>query len=358
VCQVEQVVALPDGLVVVDPHIHQWNPYTTPREASLPAKIVRRVPLAERLVPVLAPRPAREFVGDPQHVLRPYLPENYRSDAAPVPVGSIVHIEAGWHGREPMGGVGETAWVAALPFGVDGSPRLGAIVCHADPTKPGVGAELDAHLRASDLVRGVRCMAARHDDAGVRSWTSRPHLLTDADFLRGFAAIAERDLSFEVWVYSRELPDVVTLAREYPHARLILDHYGTPVGAFGPRGQRTGATARERRNLLERWADDLAAVAACSNVIAKHSGLGMPVLGWPSAVSPAEFRDTVAPLVTRTHELFGPERTMWASNFPMDKPIVTLAATVDALLEILGPDVDARRLFRSNAEEVYRLTNA
>lgn len=349
------MVALPDGLAVVDPHIHQWDPYSTPREASLPAKLIRRVPPLGRVVPSVLPRSSREFVGDPTHVLRPYLPSDYRADAAGVPVGTIVHIEAGWHSRRPSGAVGETAWVAALPFGQDGAPRLGAIVCHADPTSPRIAADLDRHLEASPLVRGVRCMAAHHDDPAVRSWARRPHLLTDPAFLRGFAAIAERDLSFEVWVYSHQLPEVLTLAREYPQSRLVLDHYATPVGLFGPRGRDTGHTERDRRALMQRWSDDLAAVAECANVTAKHSGLGMPVLGWPSAVSAAQFRDTVAPLASRTQQLFGPDRTMWASNFPMDKPIVTLAATVDALLEVLGPDVDPQRMFCTNAQRLYRL---
>jgi predicted TIM-barrel fold metal-dependent hydrolase len=349
------VTDLPDGLTVVDPHIHQWDPYTTPREVSLPAKAVRRLPPLGKVVPTLVPRRDREFVGDPSHVLRPYLPQDYRADAGTLPVHAVVHIEAGWHGRAPMAAVGETKWVASLPFGVDGAPRLGAIVCHADPTGARVGEVLDRHLEASPLVRGVRCMAAHHDDPGVRSWTDRERLLSSPDFLRGFAAVAERGLSFEVWVYSHQLPDVVTLAREYPETTLVLDHYATPVGVFGPRGRHTGRTEAERRAIFRRWSDDLAAVAELRNVCAKHSGLGMPVTGWTEAASGTAFRDAVAPFVVRTQELFGPERTMWASNYPMDKPTVTLPSTVDALLTILGADADPRRLLRTNAARVYRL---
>jgi predicted TIM-barrel fold metal-dependent hydrolase len=48
---------------------------------------------------------------------------------------------------------------------------------------------------------------------------------------------------------------------------------------------------------------------------------------------------------------------MWASNFPMDKPTVSLPGTIDALLQILGSDADPQRLLRDNACRVYRLTD-
>ncbi|MFL6024054.1 MAG: amidohydrolase family protein [Marmoricola sp.] len=342
---------LPEGLRIVDPHIHQWDPFTTPRVVSLPAKLVRRLPLLRPAVLGLVPKRDREFVGDPAHVIAPYLPVDYRTDAGDLPVEAVVHVEAGWTDHHDV--AGETAWLTTLPFGTDG-PGLGAVVCHADPRAADIGAILDRNLAASPLLRGVRCSAAHHADPGVRSWGDEG-LLASADFLRGFAAVAERGLSFEAWVYSHQLPEVVGLAREYPEATIVLDHYATPVGLFGPRGRGVGRTDADRRAILERWYDDIAAVAALPNVVAKHSGLGMPILGWAGPVSTAQFRDTVAPLVSRTQELFGADRTLWASNFPMDKPIVSLAGTIEALLEILGADADPQRLLRDNARRVYRI---
>jgi predicted TIM-barrel fold metal-dependent hydrolase len=345
------VTTLPDGLRIVDPHIHQWDPFTTPKEVSVPAKLVRRLPWLRPALLKVFPKRDREFVGDPAHVINTYLPGDYRADAGDLPVEAVVHVEAGWADHDDV--AGETAWLTSLPFGTDG-PALGAVVCHADPRDAAIGRVLDSNLAATPLLRGVRCSAAHHPDPGVRDWNDEG-LLTRPDFLRGFAAIAERDLSFEAWVYSHQLPEVVTLAQEYPETTIVLDHYATPVGAFGPRGRGTGRTERDRHDILARWSDDIAAVAALPNVVAKHSGLGMPVLGWTGEQTTARFRDAVAPLVTRTQELFGPDRTMWASNYPMDKPTVSLPGTVDALLDVLGPDADPHRLLRDTARRVYRL---
>ncbi|RNL77427.1 amidohydrolase family protein [Nocardioides marmorisolisilvae] len=346
---------LPAGLRIVDPHIHQWDPFTTPKEVSGPAKLVRRLPFLRPVLMKLFPQRDREFVGDPTHVINTYLPADYRADAGDLPVETVVHIEAGWADHSPEGTAGETAWVETLPFGTAG-PALGAVVCHADPREAGIADVLDRNLAASPRLRGIRCSAAHHPDPGVRDWNDEG-LLSSPDFLRGFAAVAERGLSFEAWVYSHQLPEVVGLAQEYPETTFVLDHYGTPVGLFGPRGRRTGHTEADRREILARWSDDIAAVAALPNVVAKHSGLGMPVLGWDGPVSTAQFRDTVAPLVSRTQELFGAERTLWASNFPMDKPIVPIRGLIEALLEILGPDVDSHQLLGGNARRVYRLDN-
>ena len=257
---------------VIDAHIHQWDPFTTPRKVSTAAKVARRAPF---LLPIglrMFPRADREFIGDPQFVLNPYLPVDYRADSAPASVGTVVHIEAEWQGKNPLAPVDETRWVSALPFGVAGAPTLGAIVVHADPAQPGISGLLDAHLEASALVRGVRCMASHSADPGVMDWNKSAHLFTEPAFLRGFAAVAERGLSFEMWVYGDQLPDTVVLAREYPDTTFVLDHYGSPVGVLGPRGKHTGVTAADRRNILQRWRDDISSLAELPNVVAKTFG--------------------------------------------------------------------------------------
>ena len=316
--------------------------------------MIRRAPIALPLLLKLLSKADREFVGDPQYALRPYLPADYLADGAPAGVDTVVHIEAAWKAKRPFDFVAETRWVAGLPFAQHGAPVLGAIVVHAKPTDSEVADVLDAHTQASALVHGVRCMAAHSPDPGVTSWTDATNLLAEKAFLQGFAAVAERGLSFDIWVYGHQLPDAVVLAREYPETPFILDHYATPVGALGPRGRHTGATAAERKSITERWRDELAAVAALPNVVAKHSGMGMPVLGL-GPVPRNELRDAIAPFLIHVDDVFGPERTFWSSNFPIDKPNVTLADSVWILRDVLGDRLDEDAMFRANALRTYRV---
>jgi predicted TIM-barrel fold metal-dependent hydrolase len=345
---------------VIDPHIHLWDPLTTRRTTSGLARVFRPLPHVPRAMRWVAPRADREFIGHPHHVLKPYLPVDHHADAGEVPVATVVHIEADWPRGERRDSVDETRWLTALPFGQDGAPTLGALVVHVDPRFDDAGAILDEHLAVSPLVRGVRCVASHHPDPGVRDFADQPHLLIEPAFLKGFAALAERDLSFDVWCYSHQLPDVITLAREYPETTFVLDHYATPVGLLGPRGKTTGRTADERSALLATWRDDIAALATLSNVVAKHSGIGMPLLGANRARPLAaddlsELTDQVGPMIRHVHDTFGADRTMWASNFPIDKAELTLPATLRLVTDVLGPDVDLTKLVRDVARRVYRI---
>jgi predicted TIM-barrel fold metal-dependent hydrolase len=350
---------LPDG--IVDPHIHQWDPFTTPRSVSREARLLRRVSRIPRWFGKLPPKARGQFVADPHNVLKPYLPADYRRDAGSIPVTSVVHIESEtWATSTNLEIVDETRWVAALPWRLDGAPALGGIVVNADPRWPDVATVLDAHLAASDLVRGARYPAANHPGRGIMSFTAEPHLLSGPDFLRGFAAVAERQLTFDFWIYPYQLPDAVILAKEYPGTTFVLDHYATPVAIFGPRGRNVGGTAHERAGLLARWRDDIAALGALPNVVAKHSGLGMPVLGGvparpvdAGATGPLVERS--APLIQHVQDVFGPERTMWASNFPIDKPVQTIPASVEMLIAVLGDQADLSLLMRDVARRTYRL---
>ncbi|MFF2088464.1 amidohydrolase family protein [Nocardia sp. NPDC058176] len=344
------------GLDIIDAHIHQWDPHATPREFSTMAKLMRYIPLPVDVVAKLAPRRDRQFVGDPTAYLNPYLPADYRSDLGTTPVSSIVHVEVEWAGSK----ADETRWVASLPFGVD-TPALAAILGSADPAAADFAAVLDAHQSASPLFRGIRTMVAHHPDPDIKSFAAHDGALTAPAFLTGFGQLAERGLSFEAWVYSGQLPEVTALAERYPEVPIVLDHLGTPAGLFG---QDTGRTAAQRRGLFERWCDDLTDLAAQPNVVAKVSGLMMPVLGHPvprrgTTTPVSTLVDRVGPLLGHALTVFGADRLIWGSNFPVDKPITSLTGAVETVATGLTdagatPD-DLRKVFGGNAVRVYRI---
>lgn len=350
---------------IIDAHVHQWDPFRTPREFGPLAKLYRRLPVPIDIGFRLAPRRDRQFIGDPTAYLRPYLPEDYRRDIAEVPVDTLVHIEVEWSARDPLAKADETAWVARLPF--DGRPELGAIVAGAHPAAPRFAEVLDAHLAASPLVCGIRTMVAHHPDPAVRSFTRVESELTTKEFLTGFGALAERAMSFEAWVYSHALPDVAALAQRYPEVPIVLNHLGTPAGVFGPVGKRTGTDPSQRRKLFARWRDDLSELATHANVVAKVSGLTMPILGHPvpprgTSTPVATLLDRLAPMIEHAVEVFGAGRLLWGSNYPVDKPITNIANSMrtiaDAVTGCGGSASDLEQIFRRTAARVYRISSA
>ena len=347
---------------IVDAHMHQWDPRTTPRDWRLTLNPLVHAPPLLDLAFKFVSRSDRESIADPAYLVNPYLLDEYRFDTVGLPIDTVVHVDSGWHGRGDLAPANETKWIAGLPFGED-APRLGAIIGAADPTSPHFDRVLDAHADATPLFRGIRCLAAHHQDKDVRSWTTQSRLLMQPRFLEGFGKLADRDLVFETWVYSHDLPDVADLARRFPDTTIVLDHAGTPAGVLGPVGRSTGRSEAERRGLFDAWRDDLAAVAQHSNVVVKLSGLTLPILGHQlplrgRSVAVTELVARLQPLADHVIDVFGSSRTMWGSNSPLEKPVSTMAANIATMVEFVrerGPDAVAD-VFAATAERIYRIT--
>jgi predicted TIM-barrel fold metal-dependent hydrolase len=81
----------------------------------------------------------------------------------------------------------------------------------------------------------------------------------------------------------------------------------------------------------------------------KISGLGVPGQPWTPALQQSVVRDAIG--------IFGPDRCMFASNFPVDSLVATFDQIWDGFLEITGDlPMDVRRkLFHDNAVRIYRV---
>ncbi len=348
---------------IIDPHIHQWDPYHTPHKAALLVKLLGRFPnLMDQIARTALPKATIDFIGLTEGVLSPYLPADYVQDSAPFDIEAVVHVEADWHHHHGLGVVEETAWVAQLPFGQGNSPKLGAIVGKADPLSPHFEDILRAHIAASPLFRGIRCMAAHHTDPGVHGYSAYTDIYRNPIFLKRFEKLACYGLSFDAWAFSTQLPDVTFLAKQFPEIPLVIDHLATPVGIFGPVGRTTGQTSAQRAGILNQWKDDLAALAELPHVHAKVSGLLMPVLGHTfhkrhELASVDMIMNLLGPLVEHACEVFGPKRLIFASNFPMDKVTARLPDIIEAYAQLIAPHGEAalKAVFRENAIRFYDL---
>lgn len=343
---------------IIDPHVHLWDPRTTPRQITPLVKLFGRWPnLLERLARAATPAPLIDFVGEPTHVLAAHLPADFRAAAGRHQVEGIVHVEAGWTARGTLGPVGETQWLDRLD-----EPPLG-IVAHATvDDAEALEAQLDAHSIASGRLRGVRDILAAHPDKRVHTWTDPGRIRSDAT-RQGVATLGERSLTFEAWCYHEQLGDLADLISDVPMTTFMLDHMGTPVGLAGAHGGQ-GTTDRARAEILDVWHAGLAAVAAHPNVHCKLSGLLMPIVGFgfherPTPPSVAEVVDALGPHVLHGIEVFGVERCVLASNFPMDKVSVDYETLWDAFIEIIanaGLDrAQQAALLADNAAAFYRL---
>jgi len=275
-----------------------------------------------------APIPFR--YGNYDALRRNYLPEDYLRDAANHHVVKTVYVETEWNPADP---VGETRWLQKI-IAATGFPH--AIVAGARLDDPEVEAALAGHAEFAQ-VRGIRHKpsAAPSPDRVERN---APGAMGDPAWRRGFALLQRYGLSFDLQTPWWHLAEAAELARDFPDARIILNHTGLPA-------DRTEAG-------LAGWRQAMTLLAAEPNVAVKISGLGQPGRPWTVAAN--------GPIVLDTIRIFGVERCMFASNFPVD----SLCAEFDTIFTGFKTIVrgfaaaEQRRLFHENAVWIYRLERA
>ncbi len=266
-------------------------------------------------------------------------------------------------GPAEMAPVGETEFangIAAMSAsGSYGSTRACAgIASFADLT---LGARakgvLEAHIAAGNgRFRGIRHAAGW--DASEQVWNSHtnppPGLFRDARFREGFACLAPLGLSFEAWLYHPQIPDVTDLARAFPDTAIVLNHVGGPIG-IGPYAGRTEET-------FARWKADIADLARCPNVFVKIGGLAMKIGVFdfharPMPPGSETLAAALKPWVEAAIEAFGPERSMFESNFPVDKVSCSYAVLWNAFKRLAAGCSPAEKtaLFSGTARRFYRL---
>jgi predicted TIM-barrel fold metal-dependent hydrolase len=269
-------------------------------------------------------------------------------------------------GAEEMRPVGETEFVngvaAMSASGIYGKTRVCAgIVGYADLTLGRrVEPVLAAHIRAGgNRFRGIRHITAWDADASVRNpaYSPPPGLLAHQSFREGFAVLGRLGLSFDAWLYHPQIDELTELAREFPDARIVLNHCGGPIGI--------GAYAGERKEIFPGWAASIKALAACQNVCVKVGGLGMRLGGFGFHEHPEPpSSDTLAtvwrPYVETCIEAFGPSRSMFESNFPVDKGSYSYSVFWNAckLLAKGASSAEKADLFSRTAARFYRLDMA
>ncbi len=340
---------------IIDPHIHLWDPYTTPKLVSPLVKTFGRFPwLLDKVGRLLFPKASITFVGDPQYVFSPHLPEIFHRDTGKYKIDGYVHIQAGWEGEKPFNGIGETEWLMTLkdkPLAIIGEAHLHDL--------ENLDAVLDAHAKASPLFKGVRDMLAVHPNKLVMDFNETGDMLKSADFKKGYARLGERNLTYDAYLFSHQLKDFTQLVSDVPDTKVVLDHVGTPIGVGGDYVG-IGKTAKEREQIQAGWYEDLARLAAVPHVKLKLSGLLMTLCGFqfekldrPASLN--EVMDAIAPHIEYALNTFGVDRCMFASNFPMDKVSTTYETLYDAYFKIVENYAieDKRKLFAENALAFY-----
>ena len=184
-------------------------------------------------------------------------------------------------------------------------------------------------FKGSPYIKGLRQVV--HNEGTPSGFSNQK------DFVTGIKYLGDIGLSWDICIRPGDLPDAVKLASECPGTRFILDHCGN-------------APILDAKK-MEQWKKDIAKVAKNKNVMGKVSGIIASVKKGDWSI------DQLAPAVKHTIEVFGWDRVMFASDWPVCTLGAPLKDWVHAAREIVKdrPEAEQKKLFHDNAVKFYGL---
>jgi predicted TIM-barrel fold metal-dependent hydrolase len=212
---------------------------------------------------------------------------------------------------------------------------------------------LERHMIAS----GGRFAAIRHSTAwhaAIHKVAPVPGMLGNSTFRAGYKGLNDLGLAFDAWVYHTQLDEVSDLADAFPNTTIVLNHVGSPI--LG------GPYATRRDQVFADWKTGMAALARHPNVTVKLGALPIRLPG--STVSrdmPPSSEEIAAawkPWLETSIDLFGADRCMFESNFPVQKRWSSFAVTWNAFKRIASGASAAEKaaLFTGTAARIYGVT--
>lgn len=273
------------------------------------------------------PEPHDFFLGEYETLKRDYLPPDYRRDSTGHNIVKTVHVEAECR-RDQQ--VAETTWLTRVnaQFGMPN-----AVVAHAWFHTANAEEVLEQQ-KAFPLVRGIRSkpVTSRHPGESVDGAVGS---MRDPNWIAGLRLLRKFDFSWDLRVPTWHLEEASQVVRANPDIRVVLNHTGFPW-------DRSEAG-------LAMWRQGMKALAACEQVCCKLSCLCLLEGNWNFESNRSIVRQAI--------DIFGIDRCMFASNFPVDGLRVSfdqMFTDFVRMTEELSAS-ERRKLFHDNAVRFYRL---
>lgn len=209
----------------------------------------------------------------------------------------------------------------------DATPSVAAVVGWIDFEDQSHRAHLGRLANHPKFV-GVRPMI---QDIPDDDWMLR------ADIAWAFDALQDLDLTFDALGFPRHLKNFHTILTRHPKMRVVIDHCMKPqIRSHTPEA-------------FAAWADGMRALADDTGAFCKFSGIVTESDGWSE--------DKLRPYAEHVIAVFGPDRMMWGSDWP----VCQLEATYDdwrGAAEALTADLsesDRAAIFGGTARAFYRI---
>jgi L-fuconolactonase len=249
---------------------------------------------------------------------RVYLPNDLVSTLVRYQIDGTILVQA-------AATVVETEYMLGL---ADGSDFIKGVVGWVDFEKPSDLKVLE-RLKGHPKFKGVRPMI---QDIPDDDWMLRD------DVQWGYAALADLDLTFDALGFPRHLANFLTILKRYPKMRTVIDHCMKPQ-----------IRAHSEANFTF-WAEGMARLAGETGAFVKFSAL-------ITEADPDWSVEALHPYVDHIVKVFGPDRIMWGSDWPVCRLRAEYERWLGAAYHLTAslPLADQKRIYGGTAEEFYNL---
>tara|TARA_B100000586_G_scaffold173143_1_gene126398 strand:+ start:2371 stop:3240 length:870 start_codon:yes stop_codon:yes gene_type:complete len=287
-----------DKLDFIDTHHHLWD-----LEKFEYAWLMKNDPEEE------------EVLGDYADIRKTYLVTDFINDLKGSNVAKSVHLQANYSGPD---NVEETEWISEAS---DKYEFPHGIVAFTDLMSDSAEAELDRHCEYSKM-------------KGVRTFYTGEQLL-DKKFGKGLSALEKRGLIYDLHALKDDMEYALNMANDNSNLQIILGHAGLPL--------------ERSKEYFDDWKKSLSVLSNADNVVIKISGLGMVDHNWDTS--------SIEPWVLSCIEIFGVDRCMFGTNWPVDSLYSSYKELIDSYKEIISKFSlsEQQKLFSKNAEKYYNL---
>lgn len=277
---------------------------------------------------LLGPEQPRIF-GPYAPIKRDYPTKEFLFDVAGAGITKSVYVQANW---APNWAADEVAWVQEQ---AEINGLISGIVGYADMTVEDVRPQLDK-LKRHDLMRGIRQQFHWHENPLYR-FAPHADLCLDPRVRANIARLADYGWTFDLQVFPSQMAGAAKLAKACPEVTFVLQHAGMKEDTT-KKGHKT-------------WSDGMKRLAECPNVVTKLSAFGTFIHR-----NDPEF---IADMVTSTEAMFGADRCMFGSNFPIEKIWTDYGSLFTAFRDAASALSQKKQtaIFSDTAERVYRLSD-
>jgi predicted TIM-barrel fold metal-dependent hydrolase len=209
-----------------------------------------------------------------------------------------------------------------------------AIVGYVDLSDPDRERLIDEQIQFANL-RGIRQQIFWHQFNTNYRFGVRSDLMEDRHWRSGMELLADRNLLFELQVFPEQMDDAVDLVRDNSRTQFVLIHAGM-LENFSTEG-------------WQAWHQGMQKLATCKNVAVKLSGIGTFVRSLDLDLMKKLYADTIS--------VFGADRCLFGSNFPVEKIWTNFSSLIDAARKSTAhlSNSEQREIFYGTAKRIYKL---